>query len=864
MRTVRLLVSLLALLACACCLAQDVYTEDFSGPEATGWSPVNGGHSWRVRDGQYVLDATGWSRYQSLAPVMMQDGTISVTATPLAESTQQPPWASFGVVVRYTDSAHCTLVRFGAYNGVSVMRWSDGERTIEAIGTLDAEVGRAYQVRVQVQGATLRTFLDGQELQAMDIGEVDGPSRVGLYTETPTAFDDFRVEGAVQPPPPASEVITGTPKLSLELAAFQPDPLQPGEAIPVRGQAHLYLRNSGDDAAILEGLTWDGDDAAALVRSGRLAWYHQHPHRIEPSEVGRVTVRVQGISEQQALALMADPGATLRAPVVLRHRNAEPLECEAALDGAGEPLQINMLTFGPDLRTIHAYLQANRPEGAAYHISKVEVNGRDVTAGAEFGSRTVGADVVPIRIALAEPLTWGRYVTVTVATEESAGCGHCVRAFPSEFPLQVCLFDQVRSDSIEDIYNHCFTCVAPGRAKVLDQMAERGLDLFPFGGGLGQIMQWWRPELPRVVGFWNDELDEHPVGEAIARFDEARTYFRNEGREMPLQMVNLVAPWSGTGIAFMDVIDACCHAYGMAGAANGRDFPLLSSLDWRETRTGRRPWWPYFRGAEVAVSVDPAARTVKGLAPATARVIEPAQERMMTYGCLQLGTKGICHWAYGVQGGNGPVYNTEGPGLRLSMGGLPWPVTRMVRGYEVPEEICRALKDTWDEIGRINAELQTIGPWVANSDVSPGIARVVACTPAEAVNGGPAAQVAALVSGLDTIIVIALNLNLDTDWSGRDPAGIKSYQPVDATVRLDLPEWLDPADVFTVDFTGIEDFPASREGRSLVFDLPQLAVQRIIVVTGNPEVRKQMAATNAEMRKRLAAMETHVPVPITE
>lgn len=236
----------------------------------------------------------------------------------------------------------------------------------------------------------------------------------------------------------------------------------------------------------------------------------------------------------------------------------------------------------------------------------------------------------------------------------------------------------------------------------------------------------------------------------------------------------------------------------------------------------------------------------------------------MTYGAVQLGAKGIMHWAYGVRGdGTQPVYYLDVPGLRLSMGGIPYPTSRMVRGFEIPEEICRALKDTWDEIGRINAELQTIGPWVADSDVS-SLAQVVRSEPADAVNGGPAAQAAALVSGLDTIVLIALNLNIETEWRGRDPDGIRSYDPVDTTVELRLPEWLEPAEVFSVDWRGIEDVSATREAGSLVFDLPGLEIQRVIVVTADPDVRAQMERRISEMQERLRAMENHVPVPSQE
>lgn len=855
-----ILSGILGILAPSAPAQEQVYVDDFE-QGAEGWTVVHGASRWKAVDGRYVFEEPGWGRHMTVAPVRMIEGTITVRATPLAES-QAHGWASFGVIVKYADSAHLVAVRFGAYNGVSVIRWDGGDRAIEGVGRLDAEVGREYEARLEVEGDQLRTFLDGEPLAPITIGWAGEPGRVGLCTETPASFDDFTVTGVEPLAADQPEQIEGTPRTSVEFASFQPDPLLPGEVIPVRGQLHLFVRNSGDGPAVLEGVELDGRSGEELVADGVLAWYHQHPQRIRPGEVGRVTLRLGGVSEEQALMLMAgaEPPA---ARVVLRHLKADPVQCEATLGPDAEPLRINMLTFGPDLRTVRAYLQAPDPPEGGFVLEAVEVNGRDVTDRARFGSRRVAGAVVPVEITLEEPLTWGRHATVTVSTEQGLSCGHCLRAFPSEFPIQVCLFEQVREDSIEDIHNHCFTAVAPRRDEHVSEMKRLGLDLLAFGGGLGRIMQWWQPENPRVIAFWLDERDERPVEDTIRPLNEAHEYYLQEGRYIPRQMINLVGPWTGTGMAFMDILDVVCHAYGMGGAINGADFPLLSSLPWRELRAGRRPWWPYFRSAEIALAVDPGSREVLQPAPTTQRVIEPAQERMMTYGCLQLGAKGICHWAYGIQGGDRSVYYLDGPGLRLSMGGVPYPTSRTVRGYEVPEGVCRALKATWDEIGRINAELQTIGPWVADSDPSP-IARVTRSQPPEAVTGGPAAQASALVSGLDTVIVIALNLNIDTEWSGRDPEGIRSYEPVDATIELRLPEWIDPADTFSVDWRGIEDVEATHDGDRLVFELPELAIQRVIVVTGDPEVRSRMAERLQEMQERLRAMESHQPVPTDE
>ena len=311
-----ILKALLALMVAGPCLAQgEVFSEDFSAGDAPGWTVLSGGRNWRVQEGRYIFDGEGWGRYRTLAPVAIVDGTISFTATPLAESAHEPPWASFGVIVKRAGVADSIIVRFGAYDSIALMRWQGAERTIKHIGTLDAEVGREYRVRIEVEGESLRVFVDDKPAGEATIGMAGEAGRVGLYTETRTAFDDFRVEGAVEVPGTVAERIEGTPRATVDFAAWQPDPLQPQEALPVRGQMHLYVRNTGDGPLILDGASWDGRDADTLVRAGRLAWYHQHPYRIEPGEVGRVSFRLQGITEQQALALMADPEATFTVPV---------------------------------------------------------------------------------------------------------------------------------------------------------------------------------------------------------------------------------------------------------------------------------------------------------------------------------------------------------------------------------------------------------------------------------------------------------------------------------------------------------------------------------------------------------------------
>ena len=152
--------AILAALACLPVLGQEeVFADDFDDGDALGWAAVHGGRGWHVVDGRYVFDGSGWGRYRAIANVYLVDGAISFKATPLEQG--ELGWGSFGVVVKYVDSAHYVIVRFGAYNGVSVMQWQGGERSSDSIGSLTAELGREYEVRVEVEGDQQRTFLDG-------------------------------------------------------------------------------------------------------------------------------------------------------------------------------------------------------------------------------------------------------------------------------------------------------------------------------------------------------------------------------------------------------------------------------------------------------------------------------------------------------------------------------------------------------------------------------------------------------------------------------------------------------------------------------------------------------------------------------
>jgi len=843
-----------------------VFRESFD--TADNWEVIHG--DWEVEDGAYYQRSAAGPDYRyALVSIPFVPDFVTVDVTPTKRN--EYGFASFGFVIKYVDASNWAIIRFGSYGGVSLMSYENGKKKMRALGVFKAKPGRTYKVALAYGQDRIAVLLDGALEYVFRARLAEKHGRLGFFTETSCRFENFEahaggnalesyvseaasdaeVEEAPSFADKPSKSLTGTPELELAFAAYRPALKLPEEYLPSRGGVYLYVRNKGTGSAELQRVLIGGKIAESLPQT--VGWYRQRPASLKPGEMGEILIRLSALPIEMAIKLFENPDARPMLPITVEPYGGKALDIQVPIGVEPDPFQINYVGFDPALQRVYIYVQQN-VAGDALRLSHVSINGHDLTDQTQFGQKQVNA-VTPIVVDLPEPMREGEPAVICVGTEEGAWAGHAARAFPGKFHIQVTLMaEQTRSDAVEDIWRHNATCIGLcGKNKEpLREAKALGMTAFHYGrGGLKALRQFDKPEYPEISGFWLDEMDSLPLRRTFDIIQECERAYAEQDKFIPLQMINLCSSRVPAAVEFYELADASCSAHGFAGGSVGNQFGRVSSLSQREYRLARLPFMPYFRNAEMPVIVDPETKKALGRKPKHRRCLEPKEERWMTYCCLIQGAKSIMHWNYGAWLCEPPSWFSKDQWLiRASLGGV---LNHKPHGYEIPEDIADDLRQVWDEIGRINVELQAIDPLVAVSDVS-NLAQVVAVAPENLEK--TAAEAAALVSGLDSIVLIALNHNINTHWKASAERGIESYPPIDATVELQLPSWLEPDHVFRVRCDGVQKLTPTRTTDCLTFRFPELEVSEIVVITEREGLMESMAATVKELQARLNTGQT--------
>jgi hypothetical protein len=130
----------------------------------------------------------------------------------------------------------------------------------------------------------------------------------------------------------------------------------------------------------------------------------------------------------------------------------------------------------------------------------------------------------------------------------------------------------------------------------------------------------------------------------------------------------------------------------------------------------------------------------------------------------------------------------------------------------------------WREMGLLGAEARTAGPVLVRS-----------CPAQVSVTPSPGLWVRSLISGLDTLVLVCVNDDYANDRAGTSIRPLK-----DAQVKVDLPAWLSPVQVFEVDYKGLHDVEYSSAGSQVTLDLGTVNVTRMVFITSDPSLRSTL------------------------
>jgi len=171
----------------------------------------------------------------------------------------------------------------------------------------------------------------------------------------------------------------------------------------------------------------------------------------------------------------------------------------------------------------------------------------------------------------------------------------------------------------------------------------------------------------------------------------------------------------------------------------------------------------------------------------------PEEERLMVYLAISNGAKAIHYFSYNIEP-NEPIYGVG----------------------ETKEKEAKIL---WDEIGKINAEINILSPWLWISD-NIGL---VSCKDEKVY----------LRSLICKDLIMVFVLNMDYIYK-RD--SFKINMKKDVKIKIKLPEWFDVSGVYRFNWKGVEKLNYRKRRNYLEVNIEKLGIEEILLIPRTEEV----------------------------
>lgn len=564
------------------------------------------------------------------------------------------------------------------------------------------------------------------------------------------------------------------------------------------GYIYLYVRNNGDAAITATEFLLNGHPCAQLREEEQsVIWWRLLPNPVPPGRVGEVTIRLRNpLTRPAQVTVRFDDGQTVSQRVT-----------------PGPPA-IRIETVGFDEQMRSPFLVVERLTEIPVKLTRVLLDGEDVTAAAKLLDPDFVSGTCPITLKLAEPLEYGSYHVYGVRTAAGETVYCCVRTYDGWVPLA-----SYGSDSYEEYArNGCnghFNFGRHSRAALQEHARLHMRAAFHLNQGMPPdyaiahpaLMAYLHIDEPDVADYRIESLPHRVrIGYHAQELVERQQHWRRlDPRTFSMITIDQTYKPANYYIygPLADMTNADCYPLMW-----GDGMPMTRIREVAETArcaTGPRPLIFTFESG-YPEPIDPEARRKRKLP----RPMFPEEVRIEMLYAVGAGARGLSHF----------IFCTEKSGDSIFHGSNEYP-------------------EVWNEIGETYRALEHVAPLLA-----------LAHPTRLATSENEKIWVRTLICGPDALLLVVVN---DDYSSERLNFRHRSLENVRITLP-ELPWWRGK----TKYMARVTQYGFEPLGKPIVagkdrFTLDRLDVGEIFVVTTNPSSMERLA--RRYKRRQLAIAE---------
>lgn len=608
------------------------------------------------------------------------------------------------------------------------------------------------------------------------------------------------------------------------------------ENMPLGGYVFIYFRNTSKEDLKITDLTMQGvklsqalevsnyqkqpsdkfiaslhlsqlpkEKIDMLKEAGAPVWWKPEPMLVPAGSLGEIVVRLRRAPKVDKLnfGIIGDK-ATI----------------SAVVDVKSESPRFATIAFNPALDTVYMYVR--HPKGAMQRPKNVYMDGRDVTSMARIAPYNI--DTVPIVLKLKQPLPLMSYHQFGVRYSDGSQAMAGIRAWGSDmlYGMWGASFKEkgtpeeqakayLRDWATHNINLHMGHSSGPthdffsseegwkfceslgiGRMITYPAAGHRATYLFlmdePDAGDASQDLV---PPTERLGVFgqylvkWQDVLHRKgPESPVLLNVDNT---YKPENWYMYHQIPDIpcIDPY------YPEQLDMVYRKHPGRFGFNSKPTYVYAAATISQSACQPKPLHVILCSTQY---LDP-AKEYKGRYPT------PAEARIEVAYAISAGAKALSYWWYSPDA--------------------------VCHGCGSGEPEAEAL---WKEIGLLGAEVRTAGPVIT-----------VSCPAELPSTSHPKLWVRSLLSGIGTAMIVVGNDDILCDRVGT------VYKPVEkAKVTVELPFDVKKADVFEINYRGIQDVTWKLNGQKTEFDLGTVDLTRFIIVTTDQTLKQKLTQLYSE------------------